>query len=93
MAEKRAGINDSRYLFQLEELAAEGEKRDSEETRLAAGHARTLLAELARAVEVDISHYENVADEPPGEILDLLREKVAGEIAELRQVLQKNAGR
>ena len=85
LAEKRAGIDDSRYLFQLEELAGEAEKGNSEEMHSAARHARALLAELTRAIEVDISNYETVADEPRGEVLDRLRQKVAEEIATLQQ--------
>ena len=80
MAEKRAGIDDSRYLFQLAELVGEAEKHNSEGTRLAAARARALLTELARAIEMDISNYETVADEPPGAVLNRLREKVAAEI-------------
>lgn len=92
-AEKRAGIDDSRYLFQLEELATAAEKRGSEKTRQAAGRARTLLADLARVIEVDISNYETIADEPPGAILDRLREKVAEEITELQRVLRSSGGK
>jgi hypothetical protein len=87
-AEKRAGIDDSRYLFQLEEMTIEAEKRGSTEAQAAMAHARRVVAELERGIEVDISHYETIEDEPPGAILDRLREKVAEEIAELQRVLR-----
>jgi hypothetical protein len=87
-AEKRAGIDDSRYLFQLEEMTIEAEKRGSTEAQAAVAHARMVVAELERGIEVDISHYETMENEPPGAILDRLREKVAEEIAELQRVLR-----
>jgi hypothetical protein len=87
-AEKRAGIDDSRYLFQLEELTTDAEKRGSTEAQAAVTHARMVVAELERDIQVDISHYETVEDEPSGAILDRLREKVAEEIAELQRALR-----
>ena len=87
-AEKRAGIDDARYLFQLEELTTEAEKRGSAEAQAAVTHARMVVAELERGIEVDFSHYQTVEDEPPGAILDQLREKVAEEIAEMQHVLR-----
>jgi hypothetical protein len=88
-AGKRAGITDSRYLFQLDALAARAEQRGSATARAAAMQARKTLAELEHAIEVDISHYRTVEDEPPGAILDRLRERVAEEIAGLYQALEK----
>jgi hypothetical protein len=87
-AEKRAGIDDSRYLFQLEELMTDAEKRDSAQAQAAVAHARGVVTELVRGIEVDFSHYQTVEDEPVGEILDRVREIVAEEITEMQRVLR-----
>jgi hypothetical protein len=69
-------------------MTIEAEKRGSTEAQAAVAHARMVVAELERGIEVDISHYETMENEPPGAILDRLREKVAEEIAELQRVLR-----
>jgi hypothetical protein len=89
-AEKRAGIDDSRYLFQLEGLAIEANRRATRKSLDAAAHARKVLFEILHHLEVDIHHYETVEDEPPGVVLDRLREVVAREIEVMENQLRLN---
>jgi hypothetical protein len=89
-AEKRAGIDDSRYLFQLEGLAIEANRRATKKSLNAAARARKVLFEILKYIDVNISHYETMEDEPPGVVLDRLREVVAREIEEMETLLRSN---
>jgi hypothetical protein len=87
-AKKRAGIDDSRYLFHLLELTGEANQLGSLEVLEAAARARRVLFEIMQCLEVDIGYYETAGEEPPGQVLDRLRERVAGEIAKMQRVLR-----
>ena len=87
-AGKHAGIDDSRYLFHLQELTAEANRRGSEEVLEAAARARRVLFEIIRQIPVDIGYYESAGEDPPGPVLDRLREKVAEEIIQMQQALR-----
>jgi hypothetical protein len=47
-----------------------------------------VLFEIMQCLEVDIGYYETAGEEPPGPVLDRLRERVAGEIAKMQRLLQ-----
>jgi hypothetical protein len=83
-AEKRAGIDDSRYLYQLQALTAEANRQATPALLDAAVHARKVLLEIMWSLNLDIAYYETQGEELPGPILDQLREKVALEIVKMR---------
>ena len=85
---KREGIDDSRYLFHLEQLVAEATRRGPEKAKQAAAKARKLLDAVAAGINVDIQYYTSQAEEPGGEILDGLRLKVAEQIIALEEALK-----
>jgi hypothetical protein len=85
---KREGIDDSRYLFHLEQLIAEANQRGSERARQAAAKARKLLDLVAAGINVDIQYYRSQAEEPGGEVLEGLRLKVAEQIVAIEEALK-----
>ncbi len=86
---KRKGIDDSKYLFHLEALIAEANQRGTEPAKAAAAKARQLLDNIAAGIQVDIQYYRTQAEQPPGEVLDALRLKIAERIIALEELLKK----
>jgi hypothetical protein len=84
---KRDGITDARYLFQLEQLVTEAKRIGSPAAKQAAARARELLDAIADGIQLDIHYYETMAAEPPDEVLDDLRSRVAEQIAKLEPLL------
>ncbi|MCL5742893.1 MAG: hypothetical protein M1541_03040 [Acidobacteria bacterium] len=84
---KRAGITDARYLFQLEHLIAEADRRGSPQAKEAAAKAQAMLGEIHDGIQLDISYYRMVAEEPPDDVLDYLRGRVGEQIATLGSLL------
>jgi hypothetical protein len=86
---KREGIDDSKYLFHLEALIAGANQRGSDTAKAAAEKARKLLDNIAGGIQVDIQYYRTQAEQPPGEVLDALRLKVAEQIIALEEATKK----
>ena len=86
---KREGIDDSKYLHHLGLLIAEANRSNSPEAKELAGKAQTVLDRLMKGIALDHDYYDTVAEEPPGEVLDLLRYKVAEQIIALEAALKK----
>lgn len=85
---KREGIDDSRYLFQLENLIAEAQKRKSIKAHTEATAAQKMLDEIKHHISVDYDDYRTVMEEPPGPVLDNLRQVVSMHIEQITEVLR-----
>jgi hypothetical protein len=86
---KREGIDDSRYLYHLEALITEARQKGSAHAREVAAASQKMLDDLRKSINLDISYYNTVADEPSGEDLDLLRFKVAKQIMALEEAMKR----
>jgi len=86
---KREGIDDSKYLCHLAKVVAEAEQSASPRARQAAAKAQDVLDRIRRGINLDIDYYRTVADPPSGEVLDLLRYKVAKQIMAVEEAMKK----
>lgn len=85
----REGHDDARYLFDLEWLIREANKRGKKEVVEAAAEARKTLDRIAEAVNPDLDYYRQTGNYPSPKVYQRIRWRVAREIMNLQDVLKR----